>query len=324
MDHLPLVPPAALERAADALRAWALDEGLKARVMAHPELSPLAARVARRYVAGDSIEEALAAARSAVQRGHAASIEYTGESVRDAELARREADVFVELATAIRAAGLPSTVSFDLSHVGAVVDEGLTLDNVRRMATAADAAGATLMVSAEGSGRTDLVLGLYERLCAEQLDVGITLQARLHRTPRDLDRVLRHPGPVRLVKGAFREPESLAYPRGSAELTAAYLDLAGRLLAEGHRVSLATHDPELVSALVAEHGDRLREEDVEFEMLRGLGTALLDGLRAEGYPTREYVVFGGEWWLYVLNRIAEHPERALLALADLAPGLEGT
>lgn len=299
------------------LRAWALDEDLKARVMADPALAGPARRVARRYTAGESVADAVAAVRAAVGRGHLGSIEYAGESVRDAELARSETDVFLAVAAAVRDAGLPSTVSFDLSHVGSLVSVDTGLAHAREMAEATRPLGTALMISAEASDRTDLVLDLYDALAAEHPHVGITLQARLHRTPADLERVLAHPGTVRLVKGAFLESESVAYRRDSDEMTAAYLALARRLLDAQQPVSFATHDEALVEALVTEHGDRLKAPGVEIEMLMGLGTALLDRLHAQGYRTREYVVFGGEWWLYVLNRIAEHPERVITALADL-------
>ena len=128
---------------------------------------------------------------------------------------------------------------------------------------------------------------------------------------------MKHPGRIRLVKGAFLEPTDLAYPRGSDELKQAYLELARRLVTAGHPTAIATHDEQLVATLIAEHGQALKSPQVEFEMLRGLGTDLLDGLHNDGYRTREYVIFGGEWWLYVLNRIAEEPERVIAALADL-------
>lgn len=299
------------------LRTWALDEDLKARVLADPALAGPARRVARRYTAGEGVADAVAAVRAAMARGHLGSIEYAGESVRDAGLARTETDVFLTVAAAVRDAGLPSTVSFDLSHVGSIVSFDTGLAHAREMAEATRPLGTALMVSAEASDRTDLVLDLYDALAAEHPHVGITLQARLHRTPRDLERVLAHPGTVRLVKGAFLESEAVAYRRDSEEMTAAYLALARRLLDARQPVSFATHDDDLVATLVAEHGDRLKAPDVEIEMLMGLGTALLDRLHEEGYRTREYVVFGGEWWLYVLNRIAEHPERVITALADL-------
>ena len=291
--------------------------GLKRRVMSTPALAGVAAAVASRYSAGETAGDAIAAAQARLARGHLASIEYAGESVRDVGLARRETDVFVTLAAAIGRAGIPATVSFDLSHVGSVVDRDLGLRHAREIAEATVPLGTAMMISAEGSDRTGLVLDQYEVRAAEYPHVGITLLARLHRTPDDLERVLALPGTVRLVKGAFLETDAVAWRRGSPELTAAYLALARRLVAAGHPVSLATHDEALVDALIAAHGNALREPGVEFEMLMGLGTDLLDRLHGERYRTREYVIFGGEWWLYVLNRIAEQPERVLTALADM-------
>lgn len=285
--------------------------------MSTPALAAVASKVARRYSAGETVGDAIAAAGAAVARGHQASIEYAGESIRTAELARSEAGVFLDLAAAIGAAGLPSTISFDLSHLGLLVDPELAIGHVRQLAAATEPFGTQLMISAEGSDRTDVVLDAYDTLATECPRVGITLQARLHRTPADLERVLRHPGTIRLVKGAFLEPESVAHPRGSSELTAAYVQLAARVVGAGHALNLATHDDELVDTLIAKLGDSLKSPTVEFEMLLGLGTDLLDALQRDGYCTREYVIFGGEWWLYVLNRIAEQPQRVVTALADM-------
>ncbi|WP_020014928.1 proline dehydrogenase family protein [Promicromonospora sukumoe] len=312
-------PELKLEPAADTLRAWALDEDLKRTVLANPALAAAAARIARRYTAGETVDQAIDAARAGMRRGHTASIDYVGESIRDAATARRETDVFLRLVEAVRAADVPATISFDLSHVGSLVDRDLGLAHARELAAATADLGTALVISAEGSDRTDLVLDLHEALSAEFDHVGITLQARLHRTPQDLRRVLRHPGPVRLVKGAFLEPESVAYRRDSAELTDAYLAQTAELLDARHPVFLATHDDELVATLRERHGAALTEPGVEFEMLLGLGTELLDQLHGEGFATREYLIFGDEWWLYVLNRIAEDPTRVITALADLRP-----
>lgn len=302
--------------AADMLRAWALDEELKKSVMGNPILEPVVKRIARRYTAGERIEDALAAACASMARGHAASLEYTGESVRDPAVAEVETAVFLQLAEVIASSGLPSTVSFDLSHVGSVIDPELGLANAQRIATATAGLGTALMISAEGSDRTDLVLDTYESLSLEHPHVGITLQARLHRTPADLERVLRLPGIVRLVKGAFLEPESIAHPRGSSGLEKAYLHLAQQLLDAGHPTAIATHDDALIEKIRVGNDIALRGTSCEFEMLIGLGTESLDRLHHEGFNTREYVVFGGEWWLYVLNRIAEEPHRVNDAIID--------
>ena len=149
---------------------------------------------------------------------------------------------------------------------------------------------------AEGSDRTDLSLALFEKVSDEFPETGITLQARLHRTSTDLDRLIDRPGAIRLVKGAYLEPESVAFSRNSTATTTAYLEIAQKLMGSGHRVNLATHDAALVARLHDELGEELRQEHVEFEMLQGLGDDLLDSLRQQGFATREYIVYGPEWW----------------------------
>ncbi|WP_448006417.1 proline dehydrogenase family protein [Agromyces bauzanensis] len=302
--------------AAEVIRAWALDEGLKARAMADPALAAVARRIAARYVAGDTVDDALAAARAIIQRGHRVSLEYTGESVRDAELADRETEVFLALIGRLREAELPATISFDLSHIGLLQGADHVHRNGMRLAEAVAPLGTELMVSAEASDRTDLVLEATERLAAAGAPIGLTLQARLHRTSGDLDRALALPGPLRLVKGAFLESADTALPRDGAELPNRYVELAGTLIRSGHRVNVATHDPALVDAVVRDHPRAVRSGQVEFEMLRGLGTELLDRLHLDGRATREYAIFGTEWWLYVLNRIAEQPDRVFDAIID--------
>jgi proline dehydrogenase len=308
--------------AGDVLRRWALDEELKHLVMSSPELSAVASRISRRYTAGETIDSAIAAARASMARGHLVSLEYAGESVRDAHVAVAETEVFLALIERLREADIAATVSFDLSHVGSLVDPGLAARNARRMASAVEQLGTTLMISAEGSDRTDLVLDLYDELSRDHANVGITLQARLHRSAEDLDRLLDRPGQIRLVKGSFLEPVDVALPRGSRELHDAYLRFAGRLVDSGHPTSIATHDADLIDAITTRHPDPTTAPHVEFEMLLGLGTDLHDRLRRDGYRTREYTVFGGEWWLYVLNRIAEEPRRVYDAI--LAAGAGGS
>lgn len=286
--------------------------------MSSPALAGVATKIARQYSAGETVNDALASAGRSMGRGHLVSLEYVGESVRDAELVKTETEVFLELISALRAAQIPGTVSFDLSHVGALVDRDLALQNVRTMAQELAPLGTTLMISAEGSERTDLILDLYDTLSTEGLNVGITVQARLHRTEADLDRVLKHPGTIRLVKGAFLESDEIAHPRGSAALHAAYLGLADRILRAGHPVSLATHDAALIEDIITQHAGLADRPQVEFEMLLGLGTATLDRLHRDGFTTREYSIFGDQWWLYVLNRIAEEPERVWDAIAAVA------
>ncbi|WP_055477104.1 proline dehydrogenase family protein [Gordonia sp. HS-NH1] len=303
--------------AADTLRRWALDEELKSRVMADPALAEGARRIAERYTAGEDVDSAIRAGERAVERGHLVSIEYTGESVRDAAEATAATEVFVSVAERIGRTGLPSTVSGDLSHIGLLVSGDLVRDNAARLAEACAAVDSVFMISAEGSDRTDRVLEVYDWLSHRYDNVGITLQARLHRSDEDVDRLLAAGGRVRLVKGAYLEAESEALPREDPELPKRFERLARRIVDGGGSLTLATHDDALLTHVL---GSVDAAESVEVEMLMGLGTDLLDRLATDGIATREYCIFGSEWWLYVLNRIAEDPTRVFQALVDLGRG----
>ncbi|MEV5754887.1 proline dehydrogenase family protein [Actinoallomurus sp. NPDC052308] len=303
-----------MEQAAQAMRALALDEGLKDRVAADPALRALAWRVAERYVGGRTIPEALARAALLNAEGESVSLDYMGESCRDADLAVAETEVFLDLSRQAAAGGTNCSVSLDLSHIGSVVDRELGLANATRLAEATAAAGQEMMISMEGSDRTDLILWTHERLCERFDHVGVTIQARLHRTAEDLPRLLQRPGRIRLVKGSYLEAETVALPRDSRELRAAYLAYATRLLDGGHLCSIATHDLDLLDELQP----RMRRDSgaYEVEILLGLGADRLRTMRDRGHPVREYIVFGTQWWLYVCSRVGEDPTRLLQALVD--------
>jgi proline dehydrogenase len=313
-----------MAQAADSLRALALDEQAKERFCRDPELRPYMQRAAARYVAGQNVADVVRHLRAVAARGHAGSAEYVGESCRDEARANAETEVFLELAAALAHENLQCSVSLDLSHVGSLVDPELGYRNARRIASAAASASREVMISMEGAERTGLIYATYLRLHAEAgLDnVGITVPAKLHRSAQDLPRLMAVPGRIRLVKGAFLESPAIAWDRNSPELAAAYRQLAQTLLASGRKCSLATHDASLQHHLA----DFILQQELppqqsEFETLFGLGADGLDALRRRGFQTREYAIFGEEYFLYVLNRIAEEPARVFQAVVDLiGPG----
>ncbi|MGQ4358365.1 proline dehydrogenase family protein [Streptomyces sp. SAS_272] len=303
-------------QAAQVLRTLALDEELKWRIPEDPVLGPLARKVARRFVAGEALTDALDRAERILAAGHRVNVEYMGESCRDQQRATAETDVFL---TAARLLPPGCSISLDLSHIGLAVDEELALANASRIAQATAETGREMVISAEGSDRTDAVLALHRALCERFDHVGVTVQARLHRTADDLRALLALPGRIRLVKGAFFEPEAIAYPRGAPTLSAVYVDYAEQLADSGHLCSFATHDWDLIHRIDHHLGGKGHEAAPwEFETLLGLGPDRLDVMAERGHPTREYVVFGTEWWLYVCNRLAEDPQRLLQALVDAA------
>jgi proline dehydrogenase len=311
---------ALVDQAAGALRALALDETAKEKFCNDPQLRPFMHKVSQRYVAGQTVEEALQRVEQIIARGHAASAEYMGESVRDEAFAMAETEVFMELVKAIGQRNLNCSISFDLSHVGSLVDSELGYRNARRIALAAAEINREVMISMEAIDRADDIYAIYTRLHQEDdlRNVGITVPAKRHRTVQDLAALMKLPGRIRLVKGAFLEPESVAYARNSPELATAYRRYAQELLLSGHKCSIATHDRSIQANLI----DLIAQERIdprwfEFESLIGLGTEQIDALQARGFPTREYAVFGQEHFLYVLNRIAEEPIRVYQALIDL-------
>jgi proline dehydrogenase len=180
------------------------------------------------------------------------------------------------------------------------------------------------MISMEGSERTDEILDTHAKLCAEFDHIGVTVQARMRRTSDDLTRLLKLPGRIRLVKGAYEETDVVAHQRPSAGLDTAYRALTATLIVSGHLCSIATHDLQQIDwahALIEKRYGAQHPAHVEFETLLGLGPVASQHTMALDYPTRQYVVYGQEWFLYVCHRIAEQPERLYQAVADVV-GIE--
>jgi proline dehydrogenase len=304
--------------AAAALRRVARNELVKDYIERDPVLFALLLRAARRYIGGLTRAECLGTIARINDTGHAATVDYMGESTRETALAEQETSEFIQLAEDIRRQRVNSTLSLDLSHIGLVIDPQLALEHMRRIAAAAREADTDVMISMEGSERTDAILEVYRTLCSEFDNVGIRLQARLMRTDADLPAMLALPGKISLVKGSYEESQTVAYPRESVELAARYRAFARQLIASGHPVSIATHDASIHADLHTYiEAEGLRDNPFEFEVLVGLGDPEIEQLRTWGYATRIYVVYGREWYLYVCHRLAEEPTRIYQALADI-------
>lgn len=302
--------------AAAALRHIARNEEIKRYIQQRQHLYGPMRKAALRFIGGETLRECMHRAEALNRGGSAVTIDYMGESTQDIQDARDAVAEFRRVAEEIEARGLDASISLDLSHIGLVVDEALTFEHASRIAQAAGEAGAEMMISMEGSERTDVILDMHRRLSERFDNVGITLQAYLFRTDADCATALEPPGRIRLVKGAYEEPPGIAYARGDA-LDARYRDLMERLLASGHSCSIATHDPRLL-----EHAHEFIERhevdrrSVEFEMLHGVTPERLDTMRERGYRVRTYLPYGTEWYLYLCHRLAEYPPNLFGALAD--------
>ena len=302
--------------AAEALRQIALDETLKSYIFQNPPLYKVLRRAAMRFIGGEALAECVVAAKHLNERGHNVTIDFMGESTRDNSIAKQATQEFLNVIKTIEDKNLDASVSLDLSHIGMVINPELGYNNACILAQAAKEAELEIMISMEGTNRTTLILEIHQRLCEQFNNVGITLQAYLYRTPHDLAAILQRPGKIRLVKGAYEAPSTLALPRGT-KLDAVYHQLMKTLLKSGHLCSIATHDKSLLSyAHKFVLDQNLSSDKIEFEMLKGVTPERLKTMKKYGYRTRVYLPYGQEWHLYLCNRLAEYPPNIYQAIVD--------
>lgn len=303
---------------AATLRHLALNEEVKAYVLQNQLLYQPLLRAAMRFIGGETLEACVKVAKQLNEQRFATTIDFMGESTRNQDVAQQATKEFLQVIQAIAGLKLTSSVSLDLSHIGMVLDANLAYENASILAREAHDANIEVMISMEGTDRTDTILAIYQKLNERFDNVGITLQAYLHRTPRDLKVALEYPGKIRLVKGSYEAPTNLSKQRGE-ELDQAYRELAETLLAHSHPCSIATHDFTLLNQIDKFVCEQKIERDVlEFEMLKGVTLERLQMMQQLGYNTRIYLPYGREWYLYLCNRLAEYPPNLYQALVDSA------
>lgn len=274
-------------------------------------------RLAARFVAGRELEDALAAIERLAAAGMHATLDHLGENVRSKRAAAASAAAAEQSLEAIAKRRLPADISVKLTQFGLDLGEETAARNLRRAAERARALGSGVEVDMEGSAYTDATLRLIERLHAERLPVAAVLQAYLRRTPEDLERLVTLGLPVRLVKGAYREPDRLAH-QSKRDVDASYLSLMRRLLGSGSYAAIATHDPKMIAAARARARElKLSAEEFEFQMLYGIRRDLQRELTAEGWRVRVYIPYGAEWYPYFMRRLAERPANAWFLLRQL-------
>ena len=301
-----------LTAGAEALRKAALNEDAKAYILNNEPLYKLMKKAAERYIGGENLTETLKKVQASNDTGFKCSIEYMGESTRTIPEAEKATAEFLGICDAILQHNLNSTISLDLSHIGLEISESLCYENLSNICESAK--GKEVIISAEGTERTDRILTLYQKGSKEFSNLSITLQAYLHRTTDDFDAMCKERGRIRIVKGAFETAKGLSLPRGQER----YLYYVEQLLSKGHLCSIATHDNEIQQE-VRKLIDRLqpKKHSYEFESLYGIQTEQLAQLKDDGYPTKLYFVYGQEWYLYLCNRLAEYPLNLFRALQDI-------
>ncbi len=263
---------------------------------------------ARRFIAGESIEDAIRAAREVEAQRLQVTLDFLGESVTSREAANAATQAYVGMLEQIEAAGVGRNISLKLTQLGLDIDRATSVDNLRRVLDAADKRGFFVRIDMENSPYTAPTLDIFETVWSiGYQNVGVVIQSCLKRSAADVRRVMALGGRVRLVKGAYREPGDVALQQ-KTEVDAAFIDLMKVLLTDGHYPAIATHDPAMIEATRAFARERgIASSRYEFQMLYGIRRDLQAALTADGETVRIYVPFGREWFPYFMRRLGERP-----------------
>ncbi len=263
--------------------------------------------MARRFVAGEMLDEAIAAARQCNDSGMMASLDYLGENVSTTSDAQHSRDAYLEVFERIAQEKLHANVSCKLTQLGLDINQefctGLVLSIVERAASFDN----FLRVDMEGSAYTQRTIDLVKRVRARNPAVGTVIQAYLYRSETDVADLLAYGCRMRLCKGAYNEPEDVAFPR-KADVDANFVRLMQLLLSSGFYHAIATHDPRMIAATIRHAAAKgISKDDFEFQMLYGVRTDLQRRLVHDGYRVRIYIPFGNDWFPYFMRRLAERP-----------------
>ena len=281
------------------LRGWTVSWGL-------------ARRAARRFVAGETIEEAIQAIRDLNALGITATLDHLGENVETAQDAARATDDYLKALDAIGVSGMQSHVSVKLSALGLDLGNELCRTNMTRILAKAKAIGTLVTIDMESTEYTERTLAIFRELRCEFSNVGIVIQAYLYRSEADIAALCKEGAHVRLCKGAYKEPPVHAFPK-KADVDANYVRLMKMLLSPEARANktygaIATHDVRMIDATRQYSQEQMVPRDeFEFQMLHGIRRDLQKGLAADGYGMRVYVPYGTEWYPYYVRRLAERP-----------------
>lgn len=293
------------------------------------ETSAASKKFTRRFIAGETLDDALAICASLAREGIWSTLDHLGENVTSIEEAAASRDAYIAALAGIQARGLPCTVSMKLTQLGLDLSEDACIENVRELAARAQAGGGGIEIDMESTAYTDRTLAVVERVNAEHGDradgesgnesskARCVIQAYLKRSAADIDRMNRLAIPVRLCKGAYDEPPSVAFPE-KRDVDRNYLALMKTLLDKGKYPAIATHDETIIGDVFRYARERkIAPDKFEFQMLYGIRRDLQRRIVDLGYHLRLYVPFGTAWYPYFMRRLAERPANVLFVARNL-------
>ncbi|MBI1750132.1 MAG: proline dehydrogenase family protein [Acidobacteria bacterium] len=299
------------------MRALLIDLSQSKRMAKFVTGSPASRRMSRRFVAGEELAEAVAAARASNQAGMTVSLDHLGENVTTEAEARRARDAYLENFDRIAAENLDANVSLKLTQLGLDLGDDFCHSLLESVVDRASSHGNFLRVDMEGSPCTQRTIQLIKRVRAKYDRVGAVIQAYLYRSEQDIKDLLAIGCRIRLCKGAYQEPASIAFPK-KEDVDKNYVRLMQLLLPSGIYHGIATHDPRMIDATVdfaARQG--IAKDQFEFQMLYGIRTDLQQQLVRDSFRVRVYIPYGTEWFPYFMRRLAERPANVLFFLRNL-------
>jgi proline dehydrogenase len=277
--------------------------------------STFARKRSRRFVAGETLDEAIDAVRKLNSRGMEVTLDHLGESVESEDQANKATDDYIGILDRLAAeTEVKATISIKPTQIGLAIDRDLCLKNMRRLGESARAYGNFVRMDIEASCYVDGTLSIFYELADEFENIGAAIQSYLRRSEEDVRELARRGAPVRLCKGAYKEPAELAFQK-KREINDNYVRLLEILMDSEAPVAIATHDDLMIDAgkrLIREHSER--KAPVEFQMLYGVRRDVQARLVEEGYGMRIYVPYGNEWYPYFMRRMAERPANLIFVL----------
>jgi proline dehydrogenase len=279
--------------------------------------SALGRKLASRFIAGETLDDAMRVARELNEKGFEVTLDFLGESVHQAAAAEEATRVYLSILDRIASEKLRSHISIKLTQLGLDLDEAQAQRNLEQLWRRAHAIGSFVRIDMENSAHTDATLRVFRAAQAPPESLGIVIQSYLHRSEQDVDDLLRHGARVRLCKGAYKEPASFAFP-DKADVDRNYIQLTENLLASGIYHAFATHDSKMIDATKEFARARgIAPEAFEFQMLHGIRRGLQRDLLRQGYRVRVYVPYGHQWYAYFMRRLAERPANLLFLIRNL-------
>lgn len=276
-------------------------------------------KLTTRFIAGETIDEAIAAIREINARGCTATFDHLNEGVHNAAATAAEVAEYLNVLARIDDTGIKSNVSIKLTQFGLEIDPDLAYRNARRIVEEATRRGNFVRIDMEGSNVTQATLDVFNRLRSEfgLNDVGIVVQSYLYRTKDDVSALLKIPARIRLCKGAYDEPAEVAYPE-KKDVDDNYVRVMQMLLRSGGYHGIATHDPKMIDATIDfAQREGIGKDAFEFQMLYGIRRDLQEQLARDGYRMRVYVPYGKHWYPYFMRRLAERPANIWFVLKNL-------